>query len=229
MDSGTEITSSVDVSKRWAQQLYARVDGVGLKESGKIPQQHMWIQEGTRFLSRRDFLQSCKLRINAIPTRSRTTRGRLLERQCRTGCGWPETLDHVLQKCHRTHGPRIKRHNAVAAYVARALSRQEYTVAEEPEIRTTLGLRKPDIVAKLGQTVLVIDAQVVNDQMDLDTAHRMKSSIYENIEANIKQMFNVTAVRFTSVTLSWRGVWSEASARDLLSLGVLRPGVLKVI
>nr|XP_012215484.1 PREDICTED: uncharacterized protein LOC105667926 [Linepithema humile] len=177
-DDGAELATARDVAKRWAEQLYARVDGGGLKESS---------------------------------------------------CRWPETLDHVLQKCHKTHGPRIKRHNAVTAYVIQDLRKQEYLVEIEPQIRTATELRKPDIIAKLGQTALLIDAQVVNDPIDLDSAHQRKSAIYKDIEAELRQKYAVTAVKFTSVTLSWKGIWSQVLTKELLELGVIRPGAFKVL
>lgn len=95
LDDGQSLSTSDDVRKRWARQLYAKVDGKGLQGSVKVPQQHVWVQDGTRLLSGRDFLQACKLRINALPAKSRTTRGRPIDRQCRAGCRRPETLNHV--------------------------------------------------------------------------------------------------------------------------------------
>lgn len=64
---------------------------------------------------------------------------------------------------------------------------------------TNAGLRKPDIVAKLGTTALVIDAQM-NDQFDLDTAHNNKVEYYKDIEGNLKENYNT--VVFSSITLS---------------------------
>lgn len=228
-EGGELLLKPSDIRRKWARQLYERVDGVGLRESARVPQQHAWVHEGTRLLSGRDFLQSCKLRINALPTKSRTTRGRPHERLCRAGCRGPETLNHVLQQCHRTHHTRIKRHNAVASYVARGLRRQEYEVEEEPRIQTDQGLRKPDIAAKQGRTLLLIDAQVVNDQIDLDTAHRNKVSYYSPMEELLKEKYQVADVRFTSITVSWRGVWSGRSAEELIDLGILRKKELKII
>lgn len=103
LDGELQVRSFVDVNTRWATLLYRSVDGSGLKESAKVPQQHPWIQEGICFLTGRDFLQSCKMRINALPTKSRTSRGRPKDRLCRAGCNKPETLNHVLQ--HRAHVP----------------------------------------------------------------------------------------------------------------------------
>lgn len=141
------------------------------------------------------------------------------------GCNCAETLNHVLQICHRTHGPRIKRHNAIVSFVARALRAREYAVLEEPEIQSEQGLRKPDIIAVLGRTAIVIDGQVVNDQIDLGSVHKKKSNKYKDLEAQIKRDQKVDKVRFTSVTLSW----SRKSAESLVGLGVIRKDALKVL
>lgn len=226
---GIRLETFADVNRRWAAKFYAGVDGGGLQESAKVPQQNIWIREGTRFLTGRDFVMSCKLRINALLTKSRTTRGQMQERFCRAGCNRAETLNHVLQICHRTHGSRIKRHNALASFVARALRARKYAVSEEPRIQSERGLRKPDIIAKLGKTALVIDAQVVNDQVDIDRAHKNKADVYKDLEDIIKRDFDVKEVRFTSITLPWRGVWSGKSADSLVNLGVVRKSALKIL
>lgn len=228
-DGDTQLSTSTDINKRWAEQLYAKIDGSGLRESSLVPQQHRWIQEGTRFLSGRDFVQSCRLRINALPTKSRTSRGRPKERLCRAGCNRSETLNHILQQCHRTHGPRIKRHDALASFIAASLERQEYRVVVEPKFQIDEGFRKPDIVEWLGVTALVIDAQVVNDQVDLNVVHSKKADYYKNLSSLIKRTYGVQEVKYTSATLSWRGVWSEESAKSLTSLGVLKKKSLKVL
>lgn len=223
-----DITCSV-LRNWWAQQLHAKVDGGGLKESAKVPQQHVWLQDGTRFLSGKDFLQACKLRINALPTRSRTARGRPKTRHCRAGCNNAETLNHVLQQCHRTHSGRIKRHDALASYVCRSLQTQGYEVFVEPKIKSSLGLRKPDIVAKMGVTALVIDAQVVGDQTNLDEAHNKKVEYYGQVGEEIRAQFEVGTVIFSSITLSWRGIWSKASAEHLTATGVIKKNQIKVL
>lgn len=117
----------------------------------------------------------------------------------------------------------------MASYIARNLEKQEYTVNVEPKIETDEGIRKPDIVAKRGETALIIDAQIVNDQIDLDEAHKKKAAIYRSLTSIIKTKYQVQEVKYTSVTLSWRGLWSKTSARELLDFGVIRKNALKVI
>ena len=140
-----------------------------------------------------------------------------------------ETLDHVLQKCFRTHGARIDRHNAVASYVKRSLEKTYEVVEEEPHFNTEQSLRKPDLIAVKGGKALVIDAQVVNEHVSPEMAHREKAAKYRGLEGGIRERFGVREVSFTTVTLLYRGVWSQKSAQNLVENKVLKKGELKII
>lgn len=229
---GTPMLQMDDVKKRWAERLYESVDGKALRGSDLTPQQHRWIADGTRILQGRDFIKCVKARIGAIPTRSRTTRGRYADRRCRAGCAAQETLNHIVQHCHRTHGMRIKRHDAIAAYIARNMRRQGYQVQLEPIFQTDDGLRKPDLVATMGRTTIVVDAQVVSEQTNLDEAHQRKVDYYAKnptLVTAIKEKEKSSDVKFQSVTMSWRGIWSPKSAKELVLLGVIKKNELKIL
>lgn len=219
------------LTKRWADRSYESVDGGGFKSSGKVPHQHDWVSDGSRLLTGRDFINCGRARIGALPTRSRTTRGRAADRRCRAGCLAQETVNHVLQHCHRTHGARIKRHDAAAAYIERKMPRRGYRVFREPRYNTCIGLRKPDLVGVLGHTAVVVDAQVVSEQTDLDEAHRRKVVYYSEPEVvnAIKERHDVDTVKVTSLTLSWKGVWSPKSAEELRALGLIGTSELKIM
>lgn len=108
------------------QKLLNNIDGIGLKDANKFPSAHRWISDGTSFLSERDFIGCVQTRIAAVPCRSRLASGRVRDRACSAGCSVVESANHIIQRCHRTHGFRIERHNAVLHYIARGLlSRSE--------------------------------------------------------------------------------------------------------
>lgn len=130
LDGRLEVDQVVLVERRVVGLLHSSNDGKGLKESRNVPTHNQWVTDGTRFLYGRDFVNTTKLRFNALPTKSRTSRGRHESRYCRAGCNGIETLNHVLQICHRTHRARVARYNAIASYVRRALSKQ-YDLVEE--------------------------------------------------------------------------------------------------
>lgn len=230
-DHGRVHNTAEIINKRWRDKLYMSVDGGGFKDSHATPHQHQWIADATKFLSGKDYINCNRLRISALPTRSRTARGRTVDRRCRAGCTAQETLNHVLQHCHRTHAWRIRRHDAVLNYMERRIHSGGYTIYKEPHYHTAQGLRKPDMVAILGQTAIVVDAQVVSEQTDLETAHRRKTEYYstaEMLEA-IRIKHQVQTIRTTSATLSWKGVWSPTSASELRQLGFISTGDLKII
>ncbi|CAN7998354.1 unnamed protein product [Ixodes hexagonus] len=105
----------------WERQLHSSVDRACLGDSRNAPFAQQGVSEGTHLLTGRSFIDSVKLRINAMPTRLRTKRGREANIKCRAGCDTVETLGHVLQRCHRTHFVRTKRHDNIVAYLSKQL------------------------------------------------------------------------------------------------------------
>ncbi|KAI9586017.1 hypothetical protein GQX74_001864 [Glossina fuscipes] len=183
------LASTADINEFFNQKLYSAVDGAGLRESNRHGQAHRWVREPTAMLSGKDFLNCVRTKINALPSTSKTTRGRANQyRMCRAGCQSTQTTYYIIQACHRTAGARIDRHNSVAAYDANKLNSKGYTVIEEPKLNTVDGLQKPDILALKDGNAVILDA-------------------LQTIE---------------SITISWRGVWSQASANELIRLGAIK-------
>lgn len=224
-DGVNELTSRSKIDSYWANRLHLSVDGSGLREAGRFVPQHGWVVQPTRLLTGKAYLNGIKLRINALPTRSRTTRGRHeLARQCRAGCDAPETLNHILQKCHRTHGRRVARHNGVADFLKKGLEAKGYSVIAEPSLQGENRMFKPDLVAFRHDKTLVIDAQVVTDGLDLDRAHQSKVEIYDrqDVRTILRRDFQAHEnIEVVSATLNWRGIWSYQSVKRLIALGAL--------
>lgn len=216
----------------WTGRLYSTVDGAGLSHCQYLPQANRWIREPTRLLSGRDFVNSIRLRINALPSRSRTARGRAeIDRNCRAGCQRPETLHHILQQYHRTHRPRIARHDAVVKYMKRNLENRVYQTTIEPILRLPNGTTaKPDIVACKDGTVWILDTQVRTDG-DLDAFDSEKARKYdrEDLKILLRHRFWAMNTKFCGITLSWRGVWSKRSAKKLLEAKMITIQDLAVI
>ncbi|KAG8184458.1 hypothetical protein JTE90_002305 [Oedothorax gibbosus] len=215
----------------WRRQLSSCVDGAGLQESALTPGQHNWIKGRSLFLSGRDFIQAIKLRFNCLPCRSRCARGRPeKDRLCGAGCARNESLSHILQVCPRTHGHRIKRHNAVASYVARGLEDRRFTVYQEPRFSSSSqGLLKPDLLAVNDGKAYILDAQVISDGEPQGLAHRRKLDKYTELIPSVSAMHHVDDVKVYSVTPNWHGVWAPESAAALLADGLLRKSDLPVL
>lgn len=207
-------------------------DGKCLMEAYKVPKAHKWILNPSRLLSGHDFVMSIKLRFNALPVKSRTARGRAqIDRTCRAGCRHPETLNHVLQQCHRTHGPRCDRHEAVANYLQRNLNNKGWRTIKEPVFNTTRGNLKPDIVAIKGNSALILDAQIVADSVPLDLTNTNKVQKYSGGELTemVRQRTGAEHVKTLAATLNWRGVWSQRSAGRLVTERVVGIGELQLL
>ncbi|GBN69990.1 Retrovirus-related Pol polyprotein from type-2 retrotransposable element R2DM, partial [Araneus ventricosus] len=165
---------------------------------------------------------------------SRCARGRpAKEKYCRAGCPRKETLNHISQACPRTHGKRIARHNAVANNLKRDLENRGYEVYSEPCYPTSLGKCKPDLVAKKDSKILVIDAQVVGESVDLRRANSRKISYYRGnheLEEAIRRQHGIPDISYIGATLNLRGIWSERSVVDLIEkLKVINRSDLPVI
>lgn len=220
--NGAVLRTAKDVTSHWAAVLHSSVDGGHLKGCAAVPQAHAWVSDGTRLLSGRDFVDCAKLRIGAIPTLARSSRGQEKDVSCRAGCRKPETLSHVVQQCHRTHGARIKRHDGIVAYLCRKFHKDGWTVEREPCIKTKQGRRFPDIVIRKQDRSAIVDVQIVGTATPLDVAHRRKQAYYsenEEVVAYVKPVHD-HAPLVTSCTLSYRGVWSGRSRTDLRGLGI---------
>lgn len=227
---GRQLQDKRSELKYWSCRLHASNDGKALREVRHMPTAQRWVQEGTSLLTGKAFIDVNKLRINALPVRVRTTRGRDTGKNCRGGCRKTETLDHVLQKCHRTHAARIRRHDGIVEIIADRLRKAKWTVEVERRFPGPGQPLYPDIVARRGDTeTAVIDATVISCGFPLRTAHESKVAKY-----SVPQVASVVKGRstcdplVTSATLNFRGVWCKTSAQDLLSLGLSKQD-LKII
>jgi len=78
-----------DIATRWANQLYARIDGIGLRNPPKYHNNISGYRMGHHFLQGATiccFVKLLVLRINALPTKLRTSRGTHKDKLCRGGC-----------------------------------------------------------------------------------------------------------------------------------------------
>ena len=223
-DHGVIIDSPKSERERWTRLLHQSIDGRSLAASRVVQGQHKWVSDGTSLFSGRDYVNLHKIRIGALPTASRTSRGRYKDRACRAGCCVPETLNHVLQHCHRTWSSRNRRHDFVVQILAGNLRNQGFNVDLEPNIPTSVGTRKPDIIATHGGFGVVIDPQIVSEQTDLNVAFQRKRNKYANnpeIDNWIRANTSAVNILHIPAILSWRGLWSKDSADQLKAIGTI--------
>ncbi|KAG7196611.1 hypothetical protein KM043_018807 [Ampulex compressa] len=232
--NGVPLASAYLRRKWWAERLHRSVDGKELEECKSARESSWWVDGGSLGIPGRDYVQYVHVRINCLPTLVRTTRGVRRTTHptlCRAGCSVMETAAHIIQQCHRTHGGRVRRHNAVCRTLAGGLRTSGWSIEEEPVFLTRCGKRKPDLVCSRGGEVCVVDAQVVSGATSLEAAHMRKRDYYAtnpDITATLMARPGTTSVRYTTCTLSWRGIWASKSVSELLRMG-LSSGLLKGI
>lgn len=220
------------VTKINAMLLHEHVDAEGLSHAKEVPYVHEWVSKGsTAEMSGRDFIDAIKLRINALPTRSRLLRGTGRSNKCRAGCGRPESMNHILQACPRPKGARVRRHDDVVKCVSASLIKIGYEVQMEPIFKTSVGLRKPDIVAVKDGKVYVIDPTICGDNYHPDIRHAQKVDKYESIpeiRSTLAIRYPGSTIEFGSVALTQRGIWSVRSEEFLRDLGVCKEVIKRI-
>ncbi|BES87413.1 Reverse transcriptase (RNA-dependent DNA polymerase) [Nesidiocoris tenuis] len=209
-------------------RLHGSVDGVELKQAAECSASTRWVAQSAEGIPGRDYVHYHAVRINALPTRVRTSRGRpAMDRSCRACAAPAETLAHVVQVCPRTHGGRVKRHDAVTRTVAGSLSNKGWSVECEKTYRLPGGIvLRPDLVATRpdGEKVFILDMQVVSGSSNLRAAHEAKIRKYDRVDLKSavasQRGIEVGRVEVAAATLSWRGIWHGKSAESLRAMGV---------
>lgn len=210
-------------SSFWRAQLLNKVDGRDLEGVENHASSSKWNTGLCNKISGRDYIHYHAVRTNSIPTKVRTSRG-LPNRNlmCRAGCQETETFHHVTQKCFRTHGGRIMRHDRVVDLLSDETRSRGFVVHKEPRLTTSAGLRKPDLVLVKDDVAHVVDVQVVWTR-DLERSHACKITKYQGIagfDDVVKSTYNIASVLHSPCTLSYKGIWSKRSAGELRRLGV---------
>lgn len=220
----------------WSRRLHSSWDGCGLVDAHKCKGSTNWLKASSTLLKGSDFIGVLKIRSDSLPTRARTSRGYLNahKKACRnrcfskdTGRAIPETNQHVIQVCGRTHGGRIKRHDAISRSIAQALGgKHKWTVFEEPQVTTAIKNCKPDLVLIKENVVIVLDVHVVGHS-NIGYKHAKKASKYKSIptfdeelrkllrEKYNSPIYDGIAITHLAATISSKGVWYEPSVREL--------------
>lgn len=127
---------------------------------------------------------------------------------------------------------RIKRHDEILDYIKNKNIKNKSKIIKEPHFKTPDGLRKPDLVVIRNNSAVILDAQIVGDQIDLNKANSEKINYYKNNASLCQQIlskYNCVDLKTIGITLNWRGIWSEQSLSDLLENKLINRYDIKVI
>lgn len=246
----------------WRSKLVSSVDGRGLEYARTTPLSSAWVTELRPRLSGSEYIRALHVRFAVLKTPLRAAR-RLRPRpavapRCRICIPAVESLGHVLQKCPRTHGLRISRHNSVCKLIAQALRRRGWEVVEEPLVPptdrpppaapagpsqrhgSTKGYLKPDLVCvhRESRRAVILDPTIVADNathMDLEAREYGKQELYGN--ERVKRFCanlvccdpELLRFRVIGVPITWRGLIYSCSAVHLKSELRLSNDLLQLI
>lgn len=203
-------------SKYWELRLGNMVDTCDLNNAKACPVSSAWVEDRSHDISGEDYIHYHHIRAGCLPSKARTTRGRADDRLCRAGCMVSETNYHVVQVCQRTHGGRVHRHDRVVDLLEGHLkNRPHTTVLKEPKLKTTLGLRKPDLVVTQGEKSIVLDVQIVSGK-SMSRDHINKKNKYKDIVGFsdiIQKRCNSRIVTYDAITISFKGLFAKETIR----------------
>ena len=92
----------------------------------------------------------------------------------------PATLSHILQKCGKSHGQRMFRHDYVVQYLVGRLRQLGLEALLEPYIVYAQSFCKPDIVAWGTDQSYIIDVAVARDDEHPNSAYAAKVAWYNH-------------------------------------------------
>jgi hypothetical protein len=224
------LDSRAAIEEHYRRALYGTYSGRPLMECGKVSESNSWILDYGQMIDGRQYIDLVKCRISALPTRARCSRGRAhKDARCRRGCHSRETLTHVSQRCPATHASRIKRHDGIVRFLAGRLQRRGYSVKVEPRLTCEQQVYKPDLILRKDGKAIVLDAQVVGPNIELDKAYDTKRKKYAT--AGLRRVIEADGSKLTRIgaaTVSFVGVISQKSSALLKELG-LTGGDLRLI
>lgn len=220
---GTNITKE-EQARQWMRKMEEKVDLKNVTLSRYSKASTMWVCEKANDISGRDFVHYNQIRAGTLPSKSRTRRGRPLERRCRAGCQCPETNYHIIQQCHRTHGGRVLRHDRVVTFVKDFIEEAngEATVLKEQRFQTLEGLQKPDLLITINGSTTLVDVQIVSGN-NMETDHRRKCDRYKSVQGLEHMIMNKCRsgdVSYEAITISYKGIIEKQTDKLLKCLGI---------
>lgn len=204
-------------SRFWESRLYDMVDTNDLKEAKVCRASNSWVDKRSDSISGSDYIHYNHVRVGCLPSKARTTRGTNRDRLCRAGCRVSETNYHIIQTCERTYGGRSRRHDRVVDLVCENLVNRGFATVKEPRLKTSGGLRKPDLLVTIDGATTVVDVQIVNGRT-MRRDYRDKVDKYKSIQGIddvVKRKCSSRVVGYDAITISYKGLMMDKSY-DLL-------------
>lgn len=210
---------------RW-EQLASQGQGVHEFKNDKIG--NAWLQRPALLKPSR-YLDALKLRSNTFGTRVVLRRqNKEIDPMCRRCKMQLETLGHVIGNFLFTKNKRIHRHNEVVKIIEEKAS-QRSAVFLEPSINVLGELKKPDLVIKDQERLLVVDITIrYEDRDNLKQAMKEKVEKYRDTAELLRLKLNCLTTEVLPVVTGSRGAIPLGTKRVLKDLGLSDGDILTV-
>lgn len=161
---GKLITTKARETVMWEGRLRESVDQKQLVSRVHSPEARLWWTDPEFALRRNgDFIKAVHVRLKTLASPSRQKRRGRGDGSCRIDLTPSASLSHISQVCGVTYGQRIQRHNALVKSLQRGLNACGWECQVEPKIPHGNTFVKPDIVARRGSSVVVLDPCITGD------------------------------------------------------------------
>lgn len=205
-----------------------RSQGQGVEDFRGDKYGNCWLKD-PRLLKSSRYTDAIRMRTNTFGTRvvlSRTTAN--APTICRRCNLQPETLGHVIGQCVFTKPARIRRHDQIKELIADRVSKN-HTVMLEPTINEGGELKKPDMVIKMNDEVLVVDVTVRYEKgAYLAEAEKEKKRKYQGVAKLMAQRLGTTKSQVIPIVIGSRGAITRRTVNALDKLGINRKDKLTI-
>lgn len=210
----------------WRDMLHNMVDTKDLKGARIDDASNSWVANRAHDISGQDYIHYHHIKAGCLPSRARTARGRdERDRFCRAGCRVSETNYHIIQQCQRTHGGRCFRHDRIVDMLYTHFNnRADCKVIREPRFKTSLGLRKPDLLISQHNKTTVLDVQIVSGR-SMERDHEQKCSKYRSVpglDTLIMRKCATSTIEFQACTISFKGLIEKDTSKLLDKLKITK-------
>jgi len=211
-------------TERW-ERLTSQGHGVRDFRGDKIG--NSWLRN-PRLLKPSRYIDAIKLRTNTIGTKVVLNRVSPIDVKCRR-CGMQaETLGHILGMCLHTKSKRIRRHDEIKDLVADKLPKG-FSTFVEPVVNVAGDLKKPDLVIKHRERLMVVDVTVrYENRTSLADAFREKKRKYKTTADHIAARLGCTTAEVLPIVVGCRGAMPGPTVENLSRLGLKAQDMLTV-
>ena len=185
-----------------------------------------WIPEG-KFITFSTYRFGFKVQLNLLPVKTVLRRSGSSGRgiMCRRCRGQPETLAHVLNRCHRQMGQMIReRHGKILQRLQKAIPRSLGEVFLEQEIPGDPERNRPDLVVvdEENKKIIVVDVTVPfeGEQNSLQEARKHKEEKYSALKSWLMSKYD--EVTLSAFVVGALGSWDDNNEPVLRSLKIKR-------